>query len=455
MTRLMIGMMDIPPFLCYLLLTQNELCFSYSYLFEQSICMPNRSTVYSRYWRVCTVFAAALGVLCVLSGCVSPIALHQAVLEYDRTTAKIQAEMLLLNIARAKHQEPLHFTAVSSVAATFNFQVSAGILTRLADNPGTGSAASLTLGASASENPTITIIPVEGRDFTQRILTPLFADNVLFLSGQGVDPSLIARLLCYVYVDTRGKPRRLLNDPRFKNQYMEFRRIVLHIASLRLVNLIGQQTIQYNSLVPTPYPTDSRAPETTDTVISMIKEGYSWQSTEEESLPVLTRTLKSRRIIANYDPSDLSNDQRGQLYQEVERLPENAIFLDIRSDGPGGEYPLHGYFLLRSFSESLRAIAKRMSANPEFAVEKDPRTGPIPLRNPIRALTVQETAEKPSDALFHVQHAGSWYWMAKAPENASESAAWDQIAFRLLNAVYNMTVTDLSDKPKPVITIAK
>jgi hypothetical protein len=28
-----------------------------------------------------------------------------------------------------------------------------------------------------------------------------------------------------------------------------------------------------------------------------------------------------------------SNDQRGQLYQEVERLPKNAIFVDIRPDG--------------------------------------------------------------------------------------------------------------------------
>jgi hypothetical protein len=419
--------------------------------------MANRSTVYSRYWRMCMVSTSALGVLCVLSGCLSPIALHRAVLEYDRTTAKIQAEMLLLNIARAKHQEPLHFTAVSSVAATFNFQVSAGILGRLADNTATGSVATaaLTLGASASENPTITIIPVEGRDFTQRMLTPLRAAKILFLSGQDLDPSTIARLLSSGYVDTRGERRRLRNDPRFKDQYMEFRRIVLHIASLRLADMIGQHSIRYNEVVLTPYPTDSRAPETTDTVISMIKEGYFWQKAVEEGLPVLTRALKSRRIITNYDPSDLSNDQRGQLYQEVQRLPENAAFVDIRSDGPGGEYPLHGYFLFRSFLESLRSVAMRMSANPEFAVEKDPRTGPIPLRNPIRALTIQETVEKPSDALFHVQHAGSWYWIAKAPKNASQAAAWDQTGFRVLTAVYNMTVTDLSLKPKPSITIAK
>src|ERR1051325_9723 len=62
-----------------------------------------------------------------LTGCLSPIAMHRAVIEYDRTTSRVEAELLLLNIARARHYRPVHFTAVSSVAATFDFRVSAGI----------------------------------------------------------------------------------------------------------------------------------------------------------------------------------------------------------------------------------------------------------------------------------------------------------------------------------------
>ncbi|WP_455371895.1 hypothetical protein, partial [Petrachloros mirabilis] len=62
-----------------------------------------------------------------LSGCLSPLAMHEAVLEYDRTVSRVESEMLLLNIARAKHFHPNHFTALSSVAATFEFQVNAGI----------------------------------------------------------------------------------------------------------------------------------------------------------------------------------------------------------------------------------------------------------------------------------------------------------------------------------------
>jgi len=404
---------------------------------------------------MCMVSVAALAVLCVLSGCLSPIALNRAVLEYDRTTAKIQAEMLLLNIARANRREPVHFTAVSSVAATFNFQVTAGWLGRLADNTATGSAAALTLGASASENPTVTIIPVEGEAFAKRMLTPLSGNRVLFLAVGGLEPSAILRLLARRYIDMSGEGGdHIRNNPRYKDQYIEFRRIILHIASLDLADALYSPQIVYEEVVPAPYPTDSSASEVTDTVIGVLKEGYLWQPPVGGGPPVLTRVVKGRRILSNYDLSDLSNDQRRRLHKEVERLPKNSLFVDIRPGHPGGEYPLHGHFLFRSFRQCLHFIARGISVAPEFDVEKDPRTGPVHA-NPARTLVIQETADEPSEALFKVQHSGSWYWIPEAPEGASQEAAWDQIAFRLVSAVYNMTVTDISTQPRPSITIAK
>ena len=38
-------------------------------------------------------------ILLLLVGCASPVALHQAVLEYDRTINRVETELLLLNIA--------------------------------------------------------------------------------------------------------------------------------------------------------------------------------------------------------------------------------------------------------------------------------------------------------------------------------------------------------------------
>ncbi len=95
-----------------------------------------------------------------------------------------------------------------------------------------------------------------------------------------------------------------------------------------------------------------------------------------------------------------------------------------------------------------------ISAVPEFDVKKNTKTGPI-LANPARTLAIQETADEPSDALFKVRHEPSWHWIVEAPEDASDETAWDQIAFRLVNAVYDSTVMDISRQPTPSITIAK
>src|ERR1043165_4147202 len=108
--------------------------------------------------------SAFIGIL-FLSGCLSPIAIHRAVIEYDRTVSYVEADLLLLNIARARHHRPVHFTAVSSVAATFDFRTNAGI------RGGFGSVTdprerplNLEYSASIAENPTITIVPITGEE---------------------------------------------------------------------------------------------------------------------------------------------------------------------------------------------------------------------------------------------------------------------------------------------------
>ena len=62
----------------------------------------------------------------VLSGCLSPIALNRAVSAYDDAITSAASKQLLMNIARAHHHQPIHFTGVSNVAATFDFRFNAG-----------------------------------------------------------------------------------------------------------------------------------------------------------------------------------------------------------------------------------------------------------------------------------------------------------------------------------------
>lgn len=74
--------------------------------------------------------------LLVLQSCAGPPALQNAVTSYDETTAQLDQQLLLVNIARIDAGAPIHFTTTSSIAATFNWTTSVGAGGRAAESPG-------------------------------------------------------------------------------------------------------------------------------------------------------------------------------------------------------------------------------------------------------------------------------------------------------------------------------
>ncbi len=126
-----------------------------------------------------------LGSALLLSACMGPPALHRAVLGYDEIVSRLESEMLLLNIARSEADLPPHFTAAASVAATFNWTAAGGLLGSFTGGTNPNQVGAFNLGASASENPTFSIVPVTGREFTERILTPIPDDTLDSSSFRG------------------------------------------------------------------------------------------------------------------------------------------------------------------------------------------------------------------------------------------------------------------------------
>ncbi len=389
----------------------------------------------------------ALGFFLSVTGCLSPIALHRAVLEYDRAVARIRAEMLLLNIARAKHIEPLHFTAVSSVTATFGFEASGGFAPTGTD---TGPLVAPFFTGRVVESPTITIVPIEGEEFTKRLLSPVDAKKVAFLFQQVVEPAILLRLISEQLVIKNDKGVNVVrNDPLEVAQYVEFRRRVLHLSSLKFWEGLYVGPIFYQEVLPVPFPADS-----VHDVLGALEKGYRWKQIEDKGPLLLTKKVVGRLAITNYDLPGLSNAERRRLNHEAEAFPENSLLVDIRQGGPGGDYPMHGYFLFRSFSGVLRFVAKGISAVPEFDVEPDKRTAQV-LSNPAQTLAIEVTPGQPKDAAFRVKHRGFWYSVDQPEKESGKVLPWNKEAFRTLSELYQMTVTDISRTPAPAITIAK
>jgi len=118
-----------------------------------------------------------------ISGCLGPPVLERQVLGYDEVTKTLDEKLLVLNIARVSNNEPVHFTSTSSIAATFNWTTTLGASGEVTEK-GTNFL-NLNLGGSASENPTFSISPISGKEFTERVATP-FQDTIFeFLVFQG------------------------------------------------------------------------------------------------------------------------------------------------------------------------------------------------------------------------------------------------------------------------------
>lgn len=402
---------------------------------------------FSKFVSLCLCLVFALG----MSGCFSPLATHRAVLEYDRTVSYVEADLLLLNIARARHHRPVHFTAVSSVAATFDFRTTAGI------RGGIGRAVDpseyplgLDYGVSVAENPTITIIPITGEEFTKRILQPLTEQTFQSLSYQGYALNLLLRLMARGFSLESSDGRHLLiNRPSEGAGFVEFRRRLLHLAGLENSRHLYVVPLLFND-TQTLYvrPPDPRE------IVEATEKGYRWEADAKSGTHTVWRPTVGRLLISNYNPNRLSNEERRQLHLEAIQYPESQILVDIRPGHPGGEYPLHGTLILRSINNIIGFIGRSFEEDREFSVEPDPRT-PVSVYNPVHTLEIHATDKKPNGIEFAVPFEGLWYSLKKYAPEQEETSNWNQEAFTVLSHLFQMAVTDLGKYPTPAITIQK
>jgi hypothetical protein len=377
-----------------------------------------------------------------VSGCVSTIALDRAVVAYDKTTAEIVSKQLLLNIARARHNQPLHFTGISNITATYNFSFTAGATPAL-----TGARGSLLVpffGGSVAENPTISIAPMQGEEFTQRLLTPFPEQKLTMLLRQGYDVDALLRLLAgEVRLEQEGHQEAVYyNRPADQDGYPVFRRVMAHLSSIqdRHALYIEPLLFQYNWTIPA----NSLTPEG----FQSIYKDFSLTYDAEKQVYQVSKRVTGRSIIANYDPAILSNEERIRLHEEAETGPANEIMVDIRPGHPGGEYPLHGKLRLRSFYNVLTFIGRDIEEEPEYDVPPDPRT-PMISENPVHTLEILETDRVPSGVDFSVALNGSYY--AVRPETGYQ---WNRKSFSLLYQLFQMTVSAVP-QTGPAITISK
>ncbi len=389
------------------------------------------------------IIVPALINLTFLSGCLSPVTLTRAVIAYDDAITESQSKQLLLNIARAQHHQPIHFTGVSNVAATFDFRFTAGATPAL-----TGDASRTILpviGGSVAENPTISIAPIEGEEFTKRLLTPFNEAKLTLLLRQGIDIDLLLRLMAKeLRISHTDGAVAYRNNPSDKVGYEMFRRVVLHLSAIQ----------DHNSLYVEPLSIERSWTIPADSITAegfkALEQDYQVTYNAPDKTFTLRKQVEGGTLITNYDPNLLSGEERARLQKANEQgLPHDVTF-DIRPGHYGGDWTLKGDFRLRSFNAMLNFLGLSIAEEPEYHVDKDSRT-PEVAENPVKTMDLVVSPSALSELDLAMKSHGQYY----AVNTTGPQARWNREAFKLLSQLFQMTVTEVPRAGVPSITIAK
>lgn len=399
--------------------------------------MRNSVVSLGTVWRWC----ATLAPVAILSACATPISLDHALQSYDAAIADSISQQLLINIARAHLNEPMHFTSVSNVAATYRFALNAGVVPA---QTGNGPVSVPSISVSAEENPTLSLTPMQGDEFTQRLLTPFTEERLALVLQQGYDVDALLRLVGAEtrlrFADERTE-RIYSNRPADPDGYRVYRQVMAQLSTIQDRHLLDVHplTVEHEwSLAASAVTPESYGTTYKDYLLSPDgKDG--WKASKRST---------GRVVIANYPASALGVEERRALFAEADALSPSDILIDIRSGRPGGEIQMHGSLRLRSFHEILQFVGRGIDEEVEFDVKADPRT-PIIADNPARTLAIRRSDAKVHGDALSIVWRRSYY--SVAPD---EGYAWNKKAFSLLYQLFQMSMS-ATQSQAPSITISK
>jgi len=207
--------------------------------------------------------------------------------------------------------------------------------------------------------------------------------------------------------------RFIENHPRRKDEYADFRQIATHLAWIQAKRHLFVRTLYFQDLLMTV----KEEPRSED-VGKGFEFGLHWRQKGKRF--ELTKWEAGRVVITNYDPNALSDREKQELNDKIKKyVPTDFVFLDIRKDKPGGQWPILGGIKLRSFLGILDFIATTLEKTPEFSVSKNPRTPSVlnpetgqPGTNPEAIMKLRVEKKRPPGNVPSVYFQGMYYSIA-------------------------------------------
>jgi len=163
--------------------------------------MANASIKHSARAGSTSIIVLTALLLTPLSGCFGPRALYRSMIQYDKYYQQSEVDLLLLNIARLRQNEPPHFMMLSSINNSVTFGATLSSQFGWTANPPKGNTYQAgPFSATSTEAPLFSIIPIQGQDFANRLYSPLTSHLSYFLLRDQYPETLLLLMGQYLYV---------------------------------------------------------------------------------------------------------------------------------------------------------------------------------------------------------------------------------------------------------------
>lgn len=320
-------------------------------------------------------------------------------------------EQLLLNIVRLRYRDTPIFLEVSSLSTQFSFEASTQAGAEL-NNIQQGDVFTLGTAAVYATRPTVTYTPLQGEDFSQRLLSPLSLDTLMLLSRSGWPLKRILRLCVQRLNQVKNAPRAGGPTPERAPEYKDF---------ARLLTLLGE--LYEQDAVDLVYEASPAPDRPTRVVLQFATDALERPETRE-LLTLLQLASGRRHYPLTY-----------YVVEHEQAQDQESLSVETRS--------LLGILFL--LSQSVEAPERDIRTG-KVTVTRDETGAPFDWQNVTGdLLRIQSTPALPVHAAVAVQYRGSWFYIDDADLGSKST-------FALLSQLFALQAGKI-DRLAPLLTL--
>lgn len=347
-----------------------------------------------------------------ISGCVmGPKLLPKTRFNFNEAIAQSWGQQLLLNLVRLRYRDNPVFLEVGSIVSSYSFNANSSIGLNVGDDGGGPWGYDGGGGIEYNESPTVTYSPLQGEEFTNRLLTPISPNVLVLLSQSGWS---VERLFLCCVQRMNGLSNALGASgptPSYVPSYQDFR---------RTASLFRELQVRERLFVDAEGDGESKA-ETLRMRFILPATGDSEDLAKVHEIRELLGLDPSRsefRIV-----SALAPRSSGEIAISPRSLLSVLFFLSQAVEVP----EVH--------AQEGRVTVTRYADGTPFAWKQ--LTGDI--------FRVQVSSDEPKDAAVKIPYRGHWFWIA---DNDLSS----KTTFNLLTYLFSLKAGS-QDLRQPLLTL--